>query len=106
MRKLIFALLALCVVARVSVADDAQALLAPHLESISVDDLKGDVYFLASDEMRGRDTISTESSIASAYIANRFRKAGLKPAGEDGGWYQNVKFAYTEFTEKPTIKVF
>ncbi|MBP9892285.1 MAG: M28 family peptidase, partial [Planctomycetes bacterium] len=42
----------------------------------------------------------------SAYIANRFRKAGLKPAGEDGGWYQNVKFAYTEFTEKPTIKVF
>ena len=106
MRKLIFALLALCAVARVSVADDAQALLAPHLESISVDDLKGDVYFLASDEMRGRDTLSTESSIASAYIANRFRKAGLKPAGEDGGWYQNVKFAYTEFTEKPTIKVF
>ncbi|CAG0986653.1 Bacterial leucyl aminopeptidase [Planctomycetaceae bacterium] len=106
MRKLIFALLALCVIARVSVAEDAQALLAPNLDSISVEDLKGDVYFLASDEMRGRDTISTESSIASAYIANRFRKAGLKPAGEDGGWYQNVKFAYTEFTEKPTIKVF
>lgn len=106
MRKLIFALLALCAVARVSVADDAQALLAPHLESISVDDLKGDVYFLASDEMRGRDTLSTESDIASAYIANRFRQAGLKPAGENGGWYQNAKFAYTEFTEKPSIKVF
>lgn len=106
MRKLLVALLALCVIARFSVAQDAQELLAPNLESISVEDLKGDVYFLASDEMRGRDTLSTESNIASAYIANRFRKAGLKPAGEDGGWYQNAKFAYTEFTEKPSIKVF
>lgn len=106
MRKLLFALLSLCVIVHTSVAQDAQAPVAPNLESISVEDLKSDVYFLASDEMRGRDTLSTESNIASAYIANRFRKAGLKPAGEDGGWYQNAKFAYTEFTEKPSIKMF
>lgn len=106
MRKLFVALLALALCARVAVADGASALTAPNLDSISVEDLQGDVYFLASDEMRGRDTISPESDIASAYIANRFRKAGLKPAGEEGGWYQNVKFAYTEFEEKPAIKVF
>lgn len=106
MRKLLLLFAALAALNSLAVAQDAPKLTAPNLDTISVDDLKGDVYFLASDEMRGRETIQPESDIASAYIANRFRKAGLKPAGEDGGWYQNVQFAYTEMLEKPSLKVF
>jgi hypothetical protein len=106
MRKLILVLAALAALGNVAIAEDAPAAIAPNLETITVDDLKGDVYFLASDEMRGRETIAPESDIAAAYIANRFRKAGLKPAGEDGGWYQNVQFAYSEMVEKPSIKIF
>ncbi len=106
MRKLILVFAALAALNSFAVAQDAPKALAPNLDSISVEDLKGDVYFLASDEMRGRETIAPESDIASAYIANRFRRAGLKPAGDEGGWYQNVQFAYTEMVEKPVIKVF
>ncbi|CAG0932192.1 hypothetical protein PLCT1_02006 [Planctomycetaceae bacterium] len=106
MRKLIFVIAALAALNSFAIAQDAPKATAPHLDTITVDDLKGDVYFLASDEMRGRETIAPESDIASAYIANRFRKAGLKPAGDEGGWYQNVQFAYTEMLEKPAIKVF
>src|SRR5262245_18746678 len=105
MRKLIFAFGVLAALASLSIAQDA-ALTAPHLDSITVEDLKSDVYFLASDEMAGRETIRPESDIASAYIAGRFRKAGMKPAGENGSWYQNVQFAYTEFAEKPTVKIY
>lgn len=82
------------------------SLAAPNLESISVADLKGDVYFLASDEMRGRDTAKPESEIASAYIASRFRKAGAMPAGENGSYFQEVQFAYHEFTEPPVARLY
>lgn len=106
MRKFVLAAVIVLSVCGVAVAEGAAGLSAPHLDSITIADLEGDVYFLASDEMRGRETLRPESDIASAYIANRFRKAGLKPAGENGGWYQDVQLAYTEFEEKPALRLF
>jgi hypothetical protein len=50
--------------------------------------MKRDVRFLASDEMRGRDNGTPEGERASAYVAERMRDAGLKPAGDAGGWFQ------------------
>ena len=47
------------------------------------------VSFLASDEMRGRDTPSPELTIASSYVAARFLGARLKGLGEGGSYYQN-----------------
>ena len=49
--------------------------------------LERDVRFLASDEMRGRDNGTPESERAAAYIVERMREAGLKPAGEAGDWF-------------------
>jgi len=43
---------------------------------------------LASDKMRGRGTGSRENERAAAYIAKHFKKAGLKPLGEQG-YYQS-----------------
>ncbi|MFN5875090.1 MAG: PA domain-containing protein, partial [Ignavibacteria bacterium] len=42
------------------------------------------VSFLASDEMRGRDTPSPELDKAADYIAEHFRKLGLEPLAKDG----------------------
>ena len=42
------------------------------------------VSFLASDEMRGRDTPSPELDKAADYIAEHFRKLGLEPLSSDG----------------------
>lgn len=47
---------------------------------------------LADDGMEGRDTGSPGYDRAAAYVADRFARAGLKPAGEDGTFFQNIAF--------------
>lgn len=53
----------------------------------------GTVAFLAADEMAGRNTPSPELTIASAYVAARFRGAGLEPLGPDGSYFQRQELA-------------
>jgi len=55
-------------------------------------DLKRHVEFLASDELEGRMTGSMGEEKAGEYLANFFSKLGLKPAGEDGSYFQNFEF--------------
>ena len=61
----------------------------PGLASIKADALKGHIYFLASDEMGGRDSLSPEGRIAAEYIAGFYHRAGLKPVGDNGTYFQN-----------------
>jgi hypothetical protein len=46
--------------------------------------------YLSSDAMEGRDTGSAGYERAAAYVADRFRKAGLVPAGDNGTYFQRV----------------
>src|SRR5262249_32937079 len=57
------------------------------LERITAQSLKGHLSFLASDALEGRNTPSPGLEIAAEYIAAQFRRAGLKPAG-DNGYFQ------------------
>ncbi len=66
-------------------------------------DIESHIYFLASDEMKGRQTGSNELDIAASYIANTLRKFGVKPAGENGSFYQNVPLE--KITAANTISV-
>src|SRR5690242_14509437 len=50
----------------------------------------GHVKALANDSLAGRDTGSEGYRTAAAYVVERFRRAGVAPAGENGGWYQTV----------------
>jgi hypothetical protein len=45
---------------------------------------------LSNDAMQGRDTGSAAYQRAADYVANRFKAAGLAPAGENGGYFQSV----------------
>jgi hypothetical protein len=56
---------------------------------ITANSLRGDVSFLASDLLEGRDTPSRGLDIAGEYIASQFRRLGLEPAGDDG-YFQTV----------------
>ena len=53
---------------------------------------------LASDEMRGRETGSAEHRKAADYVAERFKAAGLQPAGTDG-YLQPVAFRSRKINE-------
>jgi len=56
---------------------------------ITANSLRGDVSFLASDLLEGRDTPSRGLDIAGEYIASQFRRLGLEPAGDEG-YFQSV----------------
>ncbi|WEN15075.1 M28 family peptidase [Rhodanobacter sp. AS-Z3] len=47
---------------------------------------------LSSDAMTGRDIGSAGYDHAAALVAKRFAAAGLKPAGENGTWFQPIRF--------------
>ena len=45
---------------------------------------------LSNDSMEGRDTGSAAYQRAADYVANRFKRAGLKPVGDVGTYFQTV----------------
>jgi hypothetical protein len=59
------------------------------LSSITAAALKGHIYFLASDEMGGRDSLTHEARIAAEYIAAFYHRAGLRAVGDNGTYFQN-----------------
>jgi hypothetical protein len=59
--------------------------------------------FLSSDAMEGRDTGSAGYARAAHYVAQRFALAGLKPAGDSGGWFQTVPLTETR-VDKPSTR--
>jgi peptidase M28-like protein len=79
-----FAIVALALAAVLNAADSD-----PGLASITADALKGHIYFLASDEMAGRDSLSPEGRIAAQYIAGFYRRAGLTAVGDNKTYFQN-----------------
>jgi len=80
-----------CSLAAVAVLQAADS--DPGLASITAAALKGHIYFLASDEMGGRDSLSPEGRIAAQYIAGFFHRAGLKPVADRGTYFQNFAMA-------------
>jgi hypothetical protein len=61
---------------------------APQNDSIRQSDLRADLFFLASDPMRGRLTDTEENRAAAEFIKSRFERMGLKPAANDS-FFQN-----------------
>ena len=51
---------------------------------------------LSGDDMEGRDTGAPGYDRAAAYVADRFAAAGLRPAGDGGGWTQRIAFEDVE----------
>lgn len=59
--------------------------------SISESDLGLRIETLASDKFEGRAPGTPGGIMASQYIANEMKQAGLKPAGDNGTYFQNVE---------------
>lgn len=75
---------------------------APPVDpAFSADRFKATVGFLADDLLKGRDTGSEGHEIAARYVASRFAELGLKPGGDDGGWYQRITFQQTDYGATP-----
>jgi Zn-dependent M28 family amino/carboxypeptidase len=55
---------------------------------------------LSDDAMEGRDTGSPGHDRAAALVAKRFAEAGLRPAGDDGSWFQRFRLNDLRVTPK------
>lgn len=59
-------------------------------DDISAERIRADVKYLSSDRLEGRGVGTRGEELATDYLAAEFAKAGLKPAGERGTFFQNV----------------
>lgn len=77
----------------------------PEGESITGEELLYHVKFLASDEMKGRETFTPEQFVAARYIANEFERYGLKKAGDSQSYYQNFALEYAAVCSPNNLEI-
>ncbi|GJM21572.1 MAG: aminopeptidase [Planctomycetota bacterium] len=73
--------------------DTSNALREPSaastLDQELADSVAAHLGFLASDELGGRETGTLEGDITARYVEAQFRRLGLQPAGDKGGYLQS-----------------
>lgn len=74
-------------------------------ETVDVNTIKGHIYFLASDEMSGRDTPSNELNIAARYLATTLERYGVKKVPGADSYLQQVPMKKISPATAGTIKV-
>src|SRR4029077_4690513 len=71
---------------------------------ISAERIKADVAYLASDRLEGRGPGTRGEVLATEYIADEFKKAGLKPLGNNGTYFQRVPLVRVVTSPKATLQ--
>jgi Peptidase family M28 len=66
------------------------------LQHIRPEGLRAHMAFLADDLMEGRGTGTRGYQLAANYVRAQFEEMGLKPAGGNGSYFQNVRFRNVE----------
>jgi hypothetical protein len=66
----------------------AQTIKKPLVSAITEADLKTDMYQIAGDHFNGREAGTLDELKVSMWLANKAKEAGMKPAGDDGTFFQ------------------
>src|ERR1041385_2897095 len=74
-------------------------------KAIKSETIREVVTALSSDDMEGRGTAQAGGDKAANYIAQRFAKLNLKPAGEKNSFLQPIKFRDMEFLPETSFKI-
>lgn len=69
-------------------ADPTSRRMLAALETVSAEEIKADVYFIAGDELGGRDTPSEGLKVAARFLRSRLERLGWKPGAKDGYLYE------------------
>ena len=78
---------------------------APFNDAIRLDDLKADLFFLASDGFRGRLVGTPENALAADWVRSRFERAGLRPGAPDGTFVQPTQLMVATLGEGNALQV-
>jgi hypothetical protein len=75
----------------------------PTTSAITVGDIITRLYLISDDSMKGRRAGSPEHQKTTAYIASELQRFGLQPAGDSGGYFQNVPLVSRHFDTGTTL---
>jgi hypothetical protein len=72
---------------------------------IDAKELQDWLTYFSSDELEGRAIFSEGLGLAAAYIAGQLKSWGVRPAGDNGSYFQRVRVLGVKSTNKSTITV-
>ncbi|MCE2612070.1 M28 family peptidase [Flavobacteriaceae bacterium D16] len=75
------------------------------METVNGNTIKGHIYFLADDLLKGRETGTPENKIAASYLANAFRRYGVQPNPLSGDYYQEVNLERSYPATETTLSI-
>ncbi|OFW03240.1 MAG: hypothetical protein A3H96_19255 [Acidobacteria bacterium RIFCSPLOWO2_02_FULL_67_36] len=78
---------------------------AGGVNSITPAELKDWLSYIASDELQGRQIFTEGLGLAGAYIADHLKEWGVKPAGDNGTYFQTVKVLGVRTTSNASVTV-
>src|ERR1700712_2761657 len=61
------------------------------LTKVTPDQIRADITYLADDKLKGRLPGTEGYQMAVDYVVGRLKSLGVKPAGENNTWLQEVK---------------
>lgn len=73
--------------------------------TIAESDMREYLTYLASDNLQGRQMYTEGYGLAAAYVADHLRQWGVKPMGDDGSYFQNVKNRGYRVTRNSSVTV-
>lgn len=73
--------------------------------TIAESDLKTWLTYLASDELEGRRLFTEGYGLAAQYVAERLKEMGVRPAGDNGSYFQSVKQREYRVTNNSTVTI-
>ena len=77
----------------------------PGLSLIRAEDLKNDLYALADVHFNGRSAGTLDELKASMWLGEKFRAIGLKPAGDDGTYFQYFTLLRSQIANNSSIEI-
>ncbi len=78
---------------------------APTTPAITAADLMTRLYIFADDSMQGRRAGELGNMKGTAYIESEVRRLGLRPAGDDGGYFQTVPLVRRSVSDRSALGV-
>jgi hypothetical protein len=99
--------IAIIVTVAVPLAQDAgiPGAVRAAADRITAAQLEKDLAYLASDELLGRNTPSPGYDKAAEHIAKRLERAGLKPAGDNGSFFQRYTMRESTVSDTSFIEI-